>query len=320
MKKFLFFTFGISILLTSCDKVKNAYPKTTTNSTLDWSLYPDGDSAYYVSQGLWPTFSTNPNTLRNVLIEDFTGHQCINCPPSTLNMEQLIATNPNRIFGLAIHAGPTGMTGFQQTNSTFPNVLYCNASLEIGSHFGEEIPGSTFLGNPAFCVNRILGGNQFTSNAGSAISNKTNNALSSVLKVNLQAQLNYFTSTRGLFLHTEIDKIDAALTNEIAIVVCLVEDSLVGPQLVPSSSWDQDGVQDGVYTQYVHRDILRGMIDNRTFGKVLSPDDLGSNNKYYVDYSYKLPNEYDPNNMKVYIYVYDKITQEIYQIIEKHLI
>jgi hypothetical protein len=326
MKKILIFAAVIAVVISSCDKVKNAYPPGAVSSSLDWSLYPDGDSAHYMSQGLWPTFSANTNTQRNVLIEDFTGHQCVNCPASTANMEQLIATNPEHIFGLAVHAGPTGLTGFQVTSTAYSTVFYCDAGLEIGKHFGQDIPGSSFVGNPAFCVNRVKANNQFTSNAGVAIANKTNACLATPLRINIQAVTNYFPSTRGLFLHTEVDKIDASLTSELGLVVCLVEDSLTARQLVPANTtWDPDGspgdpnTPDGINETYHHRDILRGCIDGKTFGRVLNASDLGSNGKYFVSYSYRLPDQYNVDNMKLFIYVYDKTTEEIYQVIEKHL-
>jgi hypothetical protein len=329
MKKILILTAVLATVIASCDKVKNAYPANPVSSTLDWSLYPDGDSAHYVAQGLWPSFTANTNTQRNVLIEDFTGHQCVNCPASTANMEQLIATNPDHIFGLAIHAGPTGLTGFQVTSAEYFTVLYCDAGLEIGKHFGQDIPGSAFLGNPAFCVNRTLANSQFTSNAGAAIANKTNTCLGSPIRINIQAVTNYFPSTRGLFLHTEVDKVDASITSDLAVVVCLVEDSLIARQLVmANTTWDPDGTpgdpdlshSDGIDETYKHRDILRGCIDGRTFGRVLTTSDLGTNGKYVVSYTYKLPDQYNADNMKLYIYVIDKTTQEIYQVIEKHLL
>ena len=77
---------------------------------------------------------------------------------------------------------------------------------------------------------------------------------------------------------------------------------------------------DGTDEEYIHRDILTGTIDGRTFGKVLTASDLGTNGKYFVSYSYQLPAQYDAENMKLYIYVYDKTTEEIYQVIEKHLL
>jgi len=327
MKKFLIITVLASTLFYACDKVENAYPTDAVSEELNWSLYPGGDSTDYVTQGYWPTWAANPNTQRNVLIEDFTGHQCVNCPAQTANMEQLIATNPSRIFGLAIHSGPDGLGGFQITDEHYPTVLYCENGFTLGRFFGDDDPGSSFIGNPAFCVNRIKANDQFVSTAGAAIANKANTCLSSSLQVNLQAVNNYFASTRGLFLHVEIDKIDQAITSELGLVVCVVEDSLIAPQTVPNTM-DTDGTpgdpdlshKDGRLETYIHRDILRGMIDNKPFGRTLDADDLGQNGKYYVNYSYALPAQYEPENMKLYIYVYDKTTKEIYHVIEKHFL
>jgi len=329
MKKLLILTAVLATVIASCDKVKNTVPTSAVSGTLDWSLYPDGDSTHYVTQGLWPTFAANTNTQRNVLIEDFTGHRCVSCPAATADMEQLIATNPDHIFGLAIHAGQTGLTGLQVADDDYPTVFYCDAGLELGKHFGQDIPGSAFLGNPAFCVNRTLANGQFISNAGSAIANKTNTCLASTLKINIQAVTNYFPSTRGLFLHTEVDQVEVGVIYPLAVVVCLVEDSLIARQTVmPDATWDHDGTpgdpdlshRDGIDETYTHRDILRGCIDGKTFGRVLKSSDLGSNGKYVVSYSYKLPNQYNADNMKLYIYVIDKTTQEIYQVIEKSLL
>ncbi|WP_341904002.1 Omp28-related outer membrane protein [Fluviicola taffensis] len=329
MKKLLILTAVLATVIASCDKVKNTVPASPMSGTLDWSLYPDGDSAHYVAQGLWPTFTANTNTQRNVLIEDFTGHRCPNSPSPTSLMQQLIATNPTRIYGIGIHTGPSGLTAFQETSAAFPTILYCDAGLEMGKHFGQDIPNSTFVGNSAFCVNRTLANGQFTSNAGSAITNKTNTCLASTLKINIQAVTNYFPSTRGLFLHTEVDKIDASVTLDLALVVCLVEDSLIARQTVPSNpTWDPDGTpgdpdlshSDGINETYTHRNILRGCIDGNAFGRDLTAAYLGTNGKYYINYTYQLPAQYDAANMHLVIYVYDKITQEIYQVIEKHLL
>ena len=329
MKKFLIFTAVFATVIASCDKVKNTDPANAISSALDWSLYPDGDSAHYVAQGLWPTFTANSNTKRNVLIEDFTGHQCLHSPSQTGLMQQLIGQNPTRIYGMAIHTGPSGLTVFQEASAAFPTTLYCDAGLEIGTYFGQDVPNSTFVGNSAFCVNRMLANGQFTSNAGSTMANKANISLASTLQINIQAVTNYFPSTRGLFLHAEVDKLDASITSDLSIVVCLVEDSLIARQMVLANpTWDPDGTPgdpdlshcDGINETYTHRNILRGCIDGRTFGKVLTASDLGTNGKYFVSYSYQLPAQYDAENMKLYIYVYDKTTEEIYQVIEKHLL
>ncbi len=308
MKKFLVLLTLSSLLLVACDKVKNAYPPgTKISSELDWSLYPNGDSAYYVSQGLWPTFTANTNTLVNVLIEDFTGHRCFNCPNAATLLHSLETANPGRVFGAGIHTSPVGMSSFQETDATYPTVLYNNLAFEIGTHFGSK-PGTGFIGNPNGTVNRMLTGTDNTSSPGTW-SSKTTTQLALPVKVNIQAVTNYFASTRGLFLHAEVDKVDAGLTNELALVVYVLEDSIVGPQLMPDLTTNNN---------YVHRDVLRDCIDGKAFGRVLKDSDKGTNGKYYVNYTYKLPSSYNADNMHLLLYVYDKTTEEIYQVIEEH--
>jgi hypothetical protein len=58
------------------------------------------------------------------------------------------------------------------------------------------------------------------------------------------------------------------------------------------------------------------------FGRQLTPADL-TNGKYYVNYSFEVPNQLDggfnTENMHVLIYVYDMVTKEIYQVIKQKI-
>lgn len=48
---------------------------------------------------------------RAVLIEDFTGQKCINCPLGTEVIEQLQETYGDRVIAVGIHSGPLGFAG-----------------------------------------------------------------------------------------------------------------------------------------------------------------------------------------------------------------
>jgi len=54
--------------------------------------------------------TTSTQQQRNVLIEDFTGHRCKNCPKASKAIEALVDAYGSRIIGLAIHAGPGNFT------------------------------------------------------------------------------------------------------------------------------------------------------------------------------------------------------------------
>ena len=296
-------------LITSCDHVENPYPQLVTTD-LDTTLYP-GNWSDYVSNE-WPVFSQNTNTNRNVLIEDFTGHKCVFCPAAADLAHQLHEANPSRVYIASIHAGPTGMGDFQTiTLPDYPTDFTNPQGLEIGTYFGTNDGG--FIGNPRGSINRFNNGYIFQSPA--QWSSMTSDQITqNDLKVNIQSDLNYFPSTKGAFLHVEIEKLDQNLNNGLKIVAYLIEDSLVGDQKMSDNSHN---------SSYIHRDIHRGNIGGLSFGRILEPD-LLIGSKYYVNYSFLVPNQLDgnhnPENMHVLIYVYDQTTWEIYQVIKQDIV
>ena len=310
MKHICFLFFGLLLLIfTSCDHVENPYPP-TVQTDLDTTLYPGNWSDYLTNE--WPVFSQNTNTFRNVLIEDYTGHKCVFCPAAADLAHQLHSDNPTRVFVASIHSGPTGIGDFQSVSPPEYSTDFTNPQgVEIGTYFGTNDGG--FIGNPRGTVNRYNNGYVFQSPA-NWTSLLTNQITQNDLKVNIQSVLNYFASTKGAFLHVEVEKLDQTMSNELGIVAYIIEDSLVGDQKMSDNSHN---------SSYVHRDIHRGNVDGLAFGKVLSSDML-INSKYYINYSFLVPNQLDGNynaeNMHVLIYVYDRVTWEIYQVIKQKIV
>lgn len=308
MKKTFISILMLGALFYACDKVDQPHPAAVGG--LDWSLYPEGDSAHY-AQNYWPEFTQNVNTERNLIIEDFTGHRCVYCPGVTSAVEDFAESDPERIFPVAIHSNNAGVVLGSLQDFLPPNFthqFFNDEGLEIGAYIGS-IPGSSFISNPKITIQRLKNNGDIALTP-AFLATIGNGVLTSSPKISIQAEANYFTQTRGLFLHTEVEKLDAALTNELSTVVCLLEDSIVAPQELLGNIVDYD---------YVHRNVLRGCIDHKPFGQKLDAAHLNANGKYYFNYSYKLPSDYNPDNMHLLIYVYDKITHEIYQVIKHEL-
>lgn len=321
-----FFGFlALTGLLLSCDKVEQPTPSGTSPTDCYGSLYPDGDSTHYANNAK-PTFSANTNSDRNLLIEDFTGHKCAGCSVAGVTAEEIAHDNDGRVFVSAIHAGPNGTasSGSLQFNGPAPYLhdFTCEEGLEIGYAFGNGLSGSPFVANPNGMISRMDAGSGYPLIHPSNWNLFVLGPLSTNdLKINIQSAKNYYPSTRGLFLHTEVELLDASLVNELKIVVQLHEDSIVKPQLVVFSSQDQaDGDStDLIDHLYVHRDGLKGMIDGKVFGQKLDLAHLDANGKYYFDYYYQLPAEYEASNMHLLIYVRDAVTEEIYQVIKQDI-
>ena len=302
MKKLLFLGLIGIVGLSSCDKVDNPYPVGNIIE-LDTTLYPGLWSDYIATE--WPVFTANANTQRNVLVEDFTGHQCTYCPFAADTAHKLKEDYPGRAFPATIHSGPNGMSGFQTTSTEFPIDWTNTDGLAIGTFLGN-IPGSAFTGNPRGSINRILVGGQKTMST-SNWRNTLVGALAAPLKVNIQSDGNYYSSTRGMFLHTEIDVLDDGLANELYTVVYLIEDSLIAKQKMPNNT---------VNETYIHRDVMRDCINTDWKGRKLTEANK-VNGKYYYDYSFALPAQYNPDNMHLLIYVRDAVTEEIYHVIKQ---
>lgn len=317
MKKQFYKLFTVSALissiafLSSCDKVEKIYPKSTYDTELNIALYPGTWQDYLDNE--WPDFSaTTASTERNVLIDDFTGHNCQYCPAAATVAHDLHSQFPQRVFISSVHSSPTGITGFQAVNAQYPVDFTNPQALELGQYFGG-LPTSGFFGNPSVSSNRVPypGGTEIFFPAG-VLGNMVNNTLSSTLKVALQTKVNYYNQTKGAFIHTEVELLDNSLANNVAMTIILQQDSLVAPQNV-----------NGTYTpNYIHRDIHLGHITNSLWGVTLTDAMKKENGKYYLDFSYEVPNvltlsgapDHQAGNMHLLIYIYDKTTFEIYQV------
>jgi len=247
--------FGLN-LLPSCDRITNPYPP-GINLELDTTLYPGNWADYLANE--WPTFALNTNTDRNILIEDFTGHKCIFCPAAADLAHQLQEANPGRVHVASIHAGVDGIGDFQSVDAEYTLDFTNPDGIYIGTWFGANDGG--FVGNPRGPVSRVMNGGVIFQSPGQWSSMTSTLLTENDLRVNLQSALNYYPSTKGAFLHVEVDKIDASL-GDLGIVAYLLEDSLVGDQKMSDNTHNHN---------YVHRDIHRKNLNNNAFWPPIDP-------------------------------------------------
>lgn len=292
--------------LSSCDKVENPIKPAIT---LDTTFFP-GNWEDYVK----PTFTANTNTLRNVLLEDYTGHRCPNCPAAGYIAKAIHQANPTRVYVASIHAAPGGIGNFQKPafncgtaanpNNEFCTVLYNNESIAYGTAFNGG--GFGFFGNPQGNINRAtFSGSTMFQFSTEWASRCTEVITENDLKVNIQAKSNYYTETNGLYLHTEVEFLTDLTGGSYNTVVYLIENEVEDFQ-------DSSGV---IVENYKHHDVFRGCIDALPWGRpiVLAPT---TGSKSYYDYSFGLPAGKINTDYHLLIYVYDVATYEILQVIK----
>jgi hypothetical protein len=305
IKLILFFVISLGLGFSSCDKVENAY-ESSPSIELDTTLYPGNWQDYVDNE--YPNFSENTNTNINVLIEDYTGHKCNNCPDAATIAHDIHENNTERVFVASIHADPGSQMSFQQADpASSYNTDHTNPD---GYAYGIEFEnGFNFIGNPQGTVNRKTVGGKMFDFSGTWQSRASDIINTNDLKVNIQSQFNYYPSTNGGFLHVELEKLTS---DEITIntVVYVIQDSLVDWQLMPNNTNNEF---------YVHRDKHLGSIDNNPFGIEAFNTVSSSGSKVLLDYSYEIPAGLVTSNMHLLIYAYNTETYEILHVIKQKI-
>jgi hypothetical protein len=289
---FAFIVFGVSFY--QCDRIENPIPR--KYGTLNWELFPGGDSANYD----WPVWSPNTNTLQNVLLEDYTGHTCTNCPSAATEAANIEAAHPGRVVVVAVHASTTN--GFQVPSlPSYPTDFRTTE----GNAYATAMNISF---NPAGTVNRMSsGGNYFQ--FFSDWNNSVQSELAKTPKFNLQLKHNYFASTRGLFIHTESEVLNS-VSGDYNLIIMLCRKKVIAPQ----------AGQGLTYYEYEHHNVFSGCI-NGTWGTNIVEGSSETGSKLYHHYSIQLPDSssdttYNASNLRLMTFICNRDTYEVMQVIQ----
>jgi hypothetical protein len=182
--------------------------------------------------------------LHNVLIEEFTGVRCLNCPQGHVIIANIKAANPGRVNSLSLH--PINSLG----------APYPFSVLDFRSQDAQDL--FDYLGQiglePAAGINRkLFGGETKILLDKSKWNAKVNDELSSTVPVNIVLESTYDSVLREVTIVTELHYIQAS-SEQHKLTVVLTESNLVTAQL--------DGAV--IDTFYTHKDIVRGFVTSKT--------------------------------------------------------
>lgn len=257
---FSFFTFY------ACDKIEAPYEKKTIIKPED-------------------TLST-----AKVLLEEFTGHKCVNCPEGAALAHQIEALYPNKFYIVSIHAGD-----FARPSKTGDKYLY-----DFRTTVGEELNGSyNVTSYPTGMVNRAnYEGNTVlnTSAWSNAVSKIFNDNKKPEVSIKITAQ--YSAATRKIETQVNLEYLTAQTTTN-KLSVWILEDSIVNWQKSKDTPYD--------IQNYVHNNVLRYSF-NSTWGDVVSETAIPTGFKFDRKYSYNLEENSDwkPNKLNVIAFVHDE--------------
>ncbi len=198
------------LLLSACDKVEGPYIKKSSEISDTYD------------------FPKRANYVKRVLIEEFTGHRCVNCPMGHAEVKSIMAANNHKVVAVAVHAG-----FFAGTQSS---VFTTDFTTEVGEKLYAKF-GTPSV--PSGVVNRN-GGVKSRDEWAAAVTNGLNQAQEvdlQIHKVVKDDEITIYVQAESL---TDGDK-------NVKIGIYITESKIIAPQ--------KDG--SATISDYEHNHVLR---------------------------------------------------------------
>lgn len=230
----------------------------------------NGTTTVYTARALVPWAATG----KTVLLHDYTGVRCVNCPAASELAHELQDSYGERLVVLSVHAG-----FLAQPVGDFPDF-----TTEEGTEWYNNNSS-----NPLGSVNRakLLPGYTLQS---SAWADAVASAFEETQIVEIRVENSYNETTRQLTTTINACQLEDYYGN-LSITVCLMEDGIIGKQVAPG----------GVVNDYVHRHVFRTTL-NGAYGDDLDFED--GYGLYTNTFKHILPETYNADNCYIIAYVY----------------
>ncbi len=243
---------------------------------------------------------------RNVMVEDFTGVRCINCPDGHVIAESIINSySSGRVVVIAEHDTLGLLTG-----------PYLFGHHDLRTKEAKDI--IELLGGisskPIGDIDRKLFTGETTIPVGSAkwVGYVAQEMLDSVPKVQMKMESQYDNANRILTLGVTL-QFATPISNNLNMSVMLTESGIIEPQL-----GGPNGGVTGIDTFYVHQHVLRDMITPSIGMSVIGTKTPGHATKYVLP-DYTIPASWNADSVHIVTFVTDTDSLNVLQVIEKSL-
>lgn len=284
----LFLSFVLSFVF-SCDKIEKPEKPIETNELRADTVF----------------FETLSNPYQKILLEDFTGQTCVNCPQGHKKAADLKIRYGDTMAILSIHAGIFA--------EPVPNTIYTAdyrtpEGDALNAYFGIQGYPSGLINRTSFMGNLVLGTSFWTS-AMNAL-DRSNPTLAIQLKVNAYPSENKIhVFAKSTFLQSTLKNYKMALF--------LIEDSIVSPQ---SNNSSVIGTIPDI-PEYVHGHVLRGAL-NSVWGTSISTTETSQAANSFVKNGYSFSfagKSYVKKHCSIIAVVYDLDAKTVIQVEDVHL-
>ncbi len=311
MKLKIKYLFGAAILLfiQACDKIEAPYREggVVVSGTNDSSVVIGGDTIVFSSDTVSPR--------KKVLVEDYTGHLCGNCPAAGLMLNNTLrGIYGDKFIVVSVHAGffahPCGSSA-PCPGAAAPVGAFATDFTNATSNAWEAQFAVSAQGNPNGTVDRIDFGTPTFVKADNQWSSliQSQSLLPCDFKIRI---INKFDST-NFELKTAVQTTFLSnKTGEYKLQLVLVEDSII--------DWQEWYGHTPIYEpSFVHRDVLRAGI-NSDFGQLISTGAVTSGTVKLEGFTFTINSNFDPAHCKVVAFIYDASNYHVLQVEEMKVI
>lgn len=228
---------------------------------------------------------------RAILIEDFTGQRCINCPTGTEIINGIVDTyGEDNVIAVGIHSGPLGFAGNSKT---------VGLMTDTGNEYYTRWDKENKMGQPWVIFNRKTSPdshyNNWAAMVGTIISEKAN--------LSVKIANAYDAATRTLTTTVGADGVNGTVNGKLQ--VWIVEDGVKALQMMPDGKSNKE---------YIHNHVFRAAV-NGTWGEDVTVKEGETTTKQY---QYVLPEAWNADNIAVVAFVYNDGGVE--NVAKKHLV
>lgn len=228
---------------------------------------------------------------RAILIEDFTGQRCINCPTGTEIINGIVETyGEDNVIAVGIHSGPLGFAGNSKT---------VGLMTATGNEYYTRWDKENKMGQPWVIFNRKTSPdshyNNWAAMVGTIISEKAN--------LSVKIANAYDAATRKLTTTVGADGVNGTVNGKLQ--VWIVEDGVKALQMMPDGKSNKE---------YIHNHVFRAAV-NGTWGEDVTVKKGETTTKQY---QYVLPEAWDADKIAVVAFVYNDGGVE--NVAKKHLV
>ena len=227
-----------------------------------------------------------------VLLEDYTGVKCVNCPGAAEIATNLQTQYGEHLIVLGVHP----KSALQNPAGGFPDFR-----TDDGNEWNNYFNISAY---PTGTVNRqaAIGSASWATEVGNVIDGDA--------PVRLIVKSEYDEATRELKLSIHSKFLQDIASDDVRLTICMMENNIIGKQIT----------SDGVVDDYVHRHVFRGTADGLTWGRVLSSaESISAGSNFITNMKFTVNEEYNAEEFYIVALITDHNTRQVLMAAEKKI-